>query len=104
MGNKQEFSIFDAKYSEILALLWFRVSQDAQGVWEQFLFNQQWYRKRIGGKWCLHCHEKRIFWSQDTSWNYIDFRCGTKGVVTIDSLRSAVIAKTETIKSLVTAA
>ena len=39
-----------------------------------------------------------------TSWNYIDFRCGTKGVVTIDSLRSAVIAKTETIKSLVTAA
>ena len=35
-----------------------------------------------------------------TSWNYIDFRCGTKRVVTIDSLRSAVIAKTEVLDRL----
>ena len=66
-NNTQEFSIFDAKYSEILAVLWFRISQDIQGVWEQFLFNQQWYRKRIGGEWRLICHNKDIHWSPENS-------------------------------------
>tara|TARA_R110002126_G_scaffold105725_1_gene240161 strand:+ start:139 stop:417 length:279 start_codon:yes stop_codon:yes gene_type:complete len=81
MSNKQEFSIFDAKYSEILALLWFRISQDIQSAWEQFLFNQQWYRKRIGGKWCLHCHEKHIFWSQES--DFVDVMAGFGAIVDV---------------------
>jgi hypothetical protein len=80
-NNTQEFSIFDSKYSQILALLWFRISQDFQGVWEQFLFNQQWYRKRIGGKWCLHCHEKRVFWTPES--NFVDVMTGFGAIVDV---------------------
>jgi hypothetical protein len=59
-------TIFDMTYREILSILWFRFKEDATGYFEQLLFNQQWYRKKKGGKWNLLCHNKDIFWSPES--------------------------------------
>ena len=63
MVKATEKSIMEMSYGDFLRLLWFRIKDDAQGHFEQFLCNQQWYRKRKGGKWELRCIEKRVYWS-----------------------------------------
>ena len=81
MSNNQEFSIFDSKYSQILALLWFRVKEDIAQHFEQFLFNQQWYRKWYGGKWNLLCSNKDVYWSPES--NFADVMADLGAIVDV---------------------
>ena len=59
----KEKTLFDFTYQELFLAIRFHLREDIEGFIEQLLFNQQWYRKKKGGKWNLLCHNKDIFWS-----------------------------------------